>query len=79
MEKYTKLLQTLPNGRKIFKMVIQYANIFHSKALQNIPKSDFFGTKINHLATLLVARFFLLCIGIMVRAGLSPALVTDAK
>jgi hypothetical protein len=33
-------------------MVIKYTNIFHSKALQNVPKVEIFGLKINHLATL---------------------------
>jgi hypothetical protein len=33
-------------------MVIKYTNVFHSKALQNLPKLGFFGLKINHLATL---------------------------
>jgi hypothetical protein len=33
-------------------MIIKYTNIFHSKALQNIPKLGFFGMKIYHLATL---------------------------
>jgi hypothetical protein len=28
-----------PNYRKMFQMAIKYTNIFHSKALQNIPKS----------------------------------------
>jgi hypothetical protein len=32
----------LPNGHKLFqkriKMAVKYTNIFHSKALQNIPK-----------------------------------------
>jgi hypothetical protein len=32
---------TLPNGLKIFKMVIKYNNIFHSKALQILPKLGF--------------------------------------
>jgi hypothetical protein len=33
-------------------MVIKYANIFYSKALQNLPKFGIFGFKTNHLATL---------------------------
>jgi hypothetical protein len=33
-------------------MVINYTNIFHYRALQNIPKFGVFGLKINHLATL---------------------------
>jgi hypothetical protein len=32
-------------------VAVKYANIFHSKALQNYPW-DYFGTEINHLATL---------------------------
>jgi hypothetical protein len=43
-EKYTKLPYNLPNGqknsngRKIDQMVIKNTKIFHSKALQNLPK-----------------------------------------
>jgi hypothetical protein len=37
----------IPNGRKIFQMVIKYNNIFHSKALQ----IWIFGLKTDHLAT----------------------------
>jgi hypothetical protein len=33
-------------------MVIKYTNIYHSKALQNVPKFWIFGLKTNHLATL---------------------------
>jgi hypothetical protein len=33
-------------------MVIKYSNIYHSKALQNLPKFGIFGLKTNHLATL---------------------------
>jgi hypothetical protein len=36
-------------------MVIKYTNIFLFKALQNLPKSGIFGSKTNHLATLLLA------------------------
>jgi hypothetical protein len=42
----------IPNGHKIFQMVITYNNIYHSKALQNLPKFGIFGLKTNHLATL---------------------------
>jgi hypothetical protein len=28
----------LPNGCKTFQMAIKYTNIFHSRALQKIPK-----------------------------------------
>jgi hypothetical protein len=35
-------------------MIIKYANIFHSKALQNLPNVGIFGLKIFHLATLIV-------------------------
>jgi hypothetical protein len=31
----------IPNGSKLFQMVIKYTNIFDSKALQNIPKLGF--------------------------------------
>jgi hypothetical protein len=49
---YTKRPYIIPDGRKIFQMVIKYNNILHSKAHQNIP---IFGLKINHLATLLLS------------------------
>jgi hypothetical protein len=29
------------NGHKIFQMVMKYTNIYHSKALQNVPKLGF--------------------------------------
>jgi hypothetical protein len=53
---YTTLSYNVPNGRKIFPMVMKYTNIFHSMAHQNIPKLGFFGMKINHLAALVVSR-----------------------
>jgi hypothetical protein len=47
-ENKTKWPQTITNGQKsyqngskIFQIVIKYANIFHSKALQNLPKLVF--------------------------------------
>jgi hypothetical protein len=53
-EKYTKWLQTISNRHKLYQMVIKYMyNIYHSKALQNLPKYGIFGLKTNHLATLL--------------------------
>jgi hypothetical protein len=42
---YTKLPYIMPNGHKIFQMIIKYNNIFHSKALQDLPKLFFFGLK----------------------------------
>jgi hypothetical protein len=33
-------------------MVIKYTNIYHSKALQHLPKFGIFGLRTNHLATL---------------------------
>jgi hypothetical protein len=49
-EKYTKRPQTLPNVPKLFghnlvQMVIKYTNTFHSKYLQNLPKSGFLVSK----------------------------------
>jgi hypothetical protein len=29
----------MPNGRKIYQTAMTYSNIFHSKALQNVPRS----------------------------------------
>jgi hypothetical protein len=44
----------IPNGHKIFQMVmVKNTNIYHSKALQNLPNFGIFGLKTNHLATLL--------------------------
>jgi hypothetical protein len=37
-------------------MVITYTNIYHSKALQNLPKFGILGLKTNHLATLFQNR-----------------------
>jgi hypothetical protein len=40
----------------MYQMAMIYSkwpkNLFHSKALQTLPKLHFFGLKINHLATL---------------------------
>jgi hypothetical protein len=33
-------------------MVIKFTDIYHSRALQNLPKFGIFGLKTNHLATL---------------------------
>jgi hypothetical protein len=44
----------MSNVRKIFQMAIKYNNIYHSEALQNLPKFGIFGLKTNHLATLLI-------------------------
>jgi hypothetical protein len=38
---YTKRPQNIPNGCKIDQMAINYTNIFHCKALQNLPKVGF--------------------------------------
>jgi hypothetical protein len=60
------MAKNVPNGQKctkwpkmyqmtvidIFQIAREYTNLFHSKALQNLPKLGFFGLKINHLATL---------------------------
>jgi hypothetical protein len=53
---YNKQPKIIPNGHKIFQMGTKYTNIFHSKALQNLPKLGFFGLKINRLATLQCKR-----------------------
>jgi hypothetical protein len=58
--KCNKWSQTIPEKNKlnqmaihkIFQMVMKYANIFHSKALQNLPKLGIFGLKTTYLATL---------------------------
>jgi hypothetical protein len=50
--KYTKWPQIISNGCKIDQMSIIYSNIFHCKALQNLPKCRFLVSKVYHLATL---------------------------
>jgi hypothetical protein len=40
----------------MFQMAKECINLFHSKALQNLPKLVFFGLKKCHLATLTVGR-----------------------
>jgi hypothetical protein len=39
--KYTKVQKHIPNGRKIDQIVIKYCNIFHCKALHNLPTLGF--------------------------------------
>jgi hypothetical protein len=48
---YTKRPLIISNGHKIFQMVIKYTNLYHSKALQNLPKFGIFGLRTNNLAT----------------------------
>jgi hypothetical protein len=33
--------KNVPNGRSIIQMAKEYTNLFHSKALQNLPKLEF--------------------------------------
>jgi hypothetical protein len=42
---FTRWPQNISTGRKLFQMAIKYNNI--SKALQNLPKLNFFGLKIS--------------------------------
>jgi hypothetical protein len=42
---YKMTIQTIPNGHKIFQMVIIYDNIFHFKALQKFTRTGIFGLK----------------------------------
>jgi hypothetical protein len=51
--KYTKLPQTILNGRKIDQMSIKYTNIFHCKDPTKFTQIALFCLKIYHLATLL--------------------------
>jgi hypothetical protein len=37
----TNSTSSIPNGLKTFQRTIKYTNIFHSKALQNLPKLGF--------------------------------------
>jgi hypothetical protein len=39
--KWGKITTALSNGHKIFQMTIKYTNIFHSKALLNLPQLGF--------------------------------------
>jgi hypothetical protein len=62
--KHTKTGKNIPNhntlyqmpikiaiGRKIFQITIEYTNVFHSKALRNVPKFGFLVRKyMRHLA-----------------------------
>jgi Leucine-rich repeat (LRR) protein len=54
-QKYTKrpsnIPNEIPNDSKVDQMSIKYNNIVRSKALQNLPKLEFFGLKKRHLAT----------------------------
>jgi hypothetical protein len=43
--RYTKLLQNIPNDRKIDQLGIKYTNIFNCKTLQNLPKLGFLVSK----------------------------------
>jgi hypothetical protein len=56
---YTKLPQNIPNVHKLFQMAVKYCilslkyiNIFHCKTPSNFTQIWIFGSKINHLATL---------------------------
>jgi hypothetical protein len=40
------MAKNIPSGCEIFQMTMQYTNIFHSKAHQNIPIIGNFGLKI---------------------------------
>jgi hypothetical protein len=39
---YTKHPYTIPSGNKVCQITVKCTNIFHSKALQNIPKLGYF-------------------------------------
>jgi hypothetical protein len=58
---FTKWPKSIPNGSKIFQMTTSYTNIFHSNAHPNIPKLDFFGFKIYHLAPFCALQHLLFC------------------
>jgi hypothetical protein len=53
---FTKWPKSIPIGRKISQRIVKYANIFHSKALQNVPNWDFWYENIPHLATLVLMK-----------------------
>jgi hypothetical protein len=77
--KRTKLGKNISNGRKILQMVIKYTNIFHSKAIQNLPKIGIFGLKINYLATLVditIEHCFLIHTCIQVKTNLTSLTTT---
>jgi hypothetical protein len=50
--------KNITNDHKLYQLAIKYSNgliitnIYHSKALQNLPKFGIFGMKTSHLATL---------------------------
>jgi hypothetical protein len=39
--KMHQIATELPNEHKIYQMAIEYTNLFHSKALKNLPKLGF--------------------------------------
>jgi hypothetical protein len=47
VRKYTKRLENIPKGKKIYQMAkmdqmaLKYTNILHYKTLQNLPKLGF--------------------------------------
>jgi cytochrome b561 len=43
----TKWTQSIPNGRKMLQMTIEFTNIFYSKTHQNLPKFGFWVLKTN--------------------------------
>jgi hypothetical protein len=49
---FTKWTWHLPNGHKIYQMVINYTQIFHSLEPPTYTQNGIFGVEIYHLATL---------------------------
>jgi hypothetical protein len=60
-------------------MAIKYTNIYHSKALQNLPKFGIFGLKTNHLATLFLrwSSWALFADGVFLESTLSSIRAID--
>jgi hypothetical protein len=52
LHKNYQIAKNIPNVHKIFQKALKYINIFPSKALQKFSQIGIFGSKRNHLATL---------------------------
>jgi hypothetical protein len=62
---YTKLLYIMPNGHKIFQMIIKYNKHFPFQCPPKTTPTGIFGLKTNHLATL-VGTWLCRCCGLKI-------------
>jgi hypothetical protein len=56
----------IPNGRHIFQMAMAYANLFHSKAVQNLPESRFLVCQRQTVLRILFQRYRRLAVTVIV-------------